>query len=148
MLRLDLARVPAASCLARRESTGSMNAKKILVVEDDKVTQTLIGRILKSAGYEVFTAEDAPTAIKIARQERLNLVTLDIKLSSRSPTDAWDGFTVAGWLNIMRPTPIVVISGIQPDEVLEKAAALGAYTFVPKPIEKANLLAVVADALK
>jgi CheY-like chemotaxis protein len=135
-----------------RESTGPMNAKKILVVEDDKVAQTLIGGILKSAGYEVFTADDAPTAVKIARQEEPDLVTLDINLSIESPSNSWDGFSVAGWLNRLnenKPTPIVVISGISdPGEVIEKAAAVGAYTFLPKPVEKAKLLKVVAEALK
>jgi YesN/AraC family two-component response regulator len=43
---------------------------------------------------------------------------------------------------------IVIISGIDPNKFLEKAAAVGVYSFLPKPIEKAKLLKVVADALK
>ena len=129
-----------------------MNAKKILVVEDDKVTQTLISGVLKSAGYEVITADDATTAVKIVRQEEPDLITLDILLPVNAPGDTWDGFSVAGWIRRLKPdknTPvIVIISGIEPDKIIERAAEVGAYTFLPKPIEKAKLLAVVAEALK
>ena len=132
-----------------------MNAKKILVVEDDKVTQKLISGVLKAAGYQVFTAEDAVTAVQVARVEDPDLVTLDIGLAISSPGDAWDGFTVAGWLRRLnegkedeaRPV-IVVISGLEPDKIIEKAAAIGAYTFLSKPFEKQKLLHIVAEALK
>jgi len=131
-----------------------MNAKKILVVEDDKVTQKLISGALKSAGYQVFTAESAVAAVQIARTEDPDLVTLDVHLAITSPDDAWDGFTVAGWLRRLnegkegkiRPI-IVVISGLEPDKIIEKAAAIGAYTFLPKPFEKQKLLNIVAEAL-
>jgi CheY-like chemotaxis protein len=129
-----------------------MNAKKILVVEDDKVTQTLISGVLKSAGYEVITADDATAAVKLARQEEPDLITLDILLPLNAPGDSWDGFNVAGWIRRLKPGKnapvIVIISGIEPDKIIEKAAEVGAYTFLPKPIEKAKLLAVVAEALK
>jgi CheY-like chemotaxis protein len=129
-----------------------MEPKKILVVEDDKVTQTLIGTVLKGAGYQVILADTAAAAVKAARLEKPDLVTLDINLSIDSPGDAWDGFAVAGWLrrlNEDKPTPMIVISGSQePDVIVEKAAAAGVYTYLPKPVEKAKLLAAVAEALK
>jgi CheY-like chemotaxis protein len=131
-----------------------MNAKKILVVEDDKVIQKLISGTLKAAGYQVFTAEDATTAVQAARVEDPDLVTLDISLAISSPDSAWDGFTVAGWLRRLNegklgePRPvIIVISGLEPDKIIEKAAAIGAYTFLPKPFEKQKLLDTVAEAL-
>jgi CheY-like chemotaxis protein len=131
-----------------------MNAKKILVVEDDKVTQTLISGALKSAGYQVFVAEDASTAVQLARAEAPDLVTLDINLEIGSPDNVWDGFTVASWLRRLnegeegklRPI-VVVVSGLEPDKIIEKAASIGAYTFLPKPFEKQKLLSIVAQAL-
>ena len=132
-----------------------MDSKKILVVEDDKVTQKLISGALRSAGYQVFTAEDAATAMQIIRKEDPDLVSLDINLASLSPEDAWDGFTVGHWLRRLhegekgKPRPcVVVLSGLGPEKILEKAAAIGAYTFLPKPFEKQKLLSIVAEALK
>ncbi len=130
-----------------------MKAKKILVVEDDKFTQKVISDILKSAGHAVLTADSAATAIKLAREEDPDLVTLDIELAKDSPDDAWDGFTVAGWLRRLHqgvPKPIlVVISGnAEPEKIVEKAAHLGVYTCLSKPVEKQKLLDAVTEALK
>ncbi len=129
-----------------------MKAKKILVVEDDKVSQKIITNILNAAGYETFIAEDAVGAVQLARAHDPDLITLDINLAVHSPDDAWDGFTVANWLRRVgegkhRPV-IVVVSGMEPDQIIEKAAAVGAYTFLPKPIEKEKLLEIVGAALQ
>ena len=129
-----------------------MKPKRILVVEDDKVTQKLIADVLKSVGYEVYTAHNGATAIKVAREREPDLVTLDIQLAKDSPDDSWDGFSVASWLrriNEGKPIPvIIVVSGLEPAAIIESAAAVGAYTFLPKPIEKQKLLDTVAAALK
>ena len=129
-----------------------MKAKRILVVEDDKLTQKLIADALRSAGYEVDTAHDGATAVKSARENAPDLVTLDIHLAKESPDDSWDGFGVANWLrriNEGRPVPIiVVVSGLDPGQNIENAASVGAYTFMPKPVEKKKLLEIVAAALE
>lgn len=129
----------------------STQPKKILVVEDDRLTQVIICDILKAAGYKVVTARDASTTVKMVRQENPDLITLDIILAAESPDDMMDGFKVATWLKRLNPekeTPIVIISGIDPNKIVQGAAAVNAYTFLPKPIEKAKLLAAVAGALK
>ena len=129
-----------------------MKAKRILVVEDDKGTQKVIVDALRSAGYEVATAHNGATAMKMAREQEPDLITLDILLAKDSPDDSWDGFSVAGWLqrmNVGKPMPvIVVISGLDPGKTIENAASVGAYTFLPKPFEKKQLLEVVAAALE
>jgi len=129
-----------------------MKAKRILVVEDDKVTQKVIADVLRSAGYEVDTAHNGATAVKSARENEPDLVTLDIHLAKDSPDDSWDRFSVASWLRRMnegKPTPlIIVVSGLDPSQNIENAASVGAYTFLPKPIEKKKLLELVAAALE
>lgn len=130
-----------------------MQPKKILVVEDDKVIQKLFADTLKAAGYEVLTANDSATAVKLAREQEPDLVTLDIELAKDSPDDKWDGFSVAGWLRRLhegKPKPIfIVISGSrQPDKVVERASDLEIYTCLTKPVDKKQLLETVAEALK
>ena len=129
-----------------------MKAKRILVVEDDKVTQKLIADTLTKAGYEVAVAHNGASAVKIAREQEPDLVTLDIQLAKDSPDDSWDGFSVANWLrriNEGKPKPvIIVVSGLEPAKIIEQAASVGALTLLPKPIEKQKLLDVVAEALK
>lgn len=134
------------------QSTARMNAKKILVVEDDPVTQKLIADALRSAGYQVATAQDGATAVTTARELEPDLVTLDVQLAKNSPDDSWDGFSVAAWLrrlNQGKAIPlIIVVSALEPSKIIESAAAVGAYTFLPKPFAKQKLLDVVAEALR
>ena len=130
-----------------------MRAKKILVVEDDKVTQKLIADALKSAGYEVSTAHNAATAIAAAREQEPDLVTLDIELAKDSPDDSWDGFSVAGWLRRLRegqtkPILMVISGRREPDKIVEQAANVGVYTCLTKPVDKKQLLEAVAAALQ
>ena len=129
-----------------------MNAKKILVIEDDDFTQRLIADSLKSAGYEVATARDGATAVKMVREFQPDLVTLDVHLASQSPDDSWDGFGVVNWLRRFNQgrlhLRIVVISALEPNKIIEKAAAIGAHTLLPKPFTKQKLLDAVADALE
>lgn len=127
-----------------------MNPKKILVVEDDKITRTIISDILTRAGYTVLTANDGSSAVRIAREENPDLITLDIILGANSPTDAMDGLKVGAWLkrlNSDQRIPMIVISSVDPKQVAAGVAAAHPHTFLRKPIEKIKLLATVADAL-
>ncbi len=129
-----------------------MNAKRILVVEDDKVTQKLIADSLATAGYEVFTAHNAATAVKVARQEDPDLITLDIELAKDSPDDSWDGFSVASWVRRLhggktRPVLVVISGSREPYKLIENAADVGVYTCLIKLVEKQQLFNTVATAL-
>ena len=130
-----------------------MNAKRILVVEDDRVTQKLIADSLRSAGYEVFTASNSATAVQLAREKNPDLVTLDVELPKDSPDDYWDGFSVGTWLKRLneggtQPVLIVISGSVEPGKLIEKASKLGIYTCLTKPIEKQKLLETVAAALQ
>lgn len=130
-----------------------MNAKKILVVEDDKLIQKMISDTLKGAGYEVMTAHNSATAVKIAREQEPDLVTLDIELAKDSPDDSWDGFSIAGWLRRLhggkqKPVLIVISGSREPDKLVEQAATVGVFTCLTKPVEKQKLLYAVASGLQ
>ena len=130
-----------------------MTPKKILVVEDNKVIQKLIADTLKAAGYEAITASDAATAVKLAREQEPDLITLDIELATDSPGDSWDGFNVAGWLRRLdngkqKPILIVISGSLDPDKMVEQASKLGIYTCLTKPVNKQQLLEAVTGALK
>ena len=128
-----------------------MKPKKILVLEDDRLTRVVICEILKSAGYEVVSAAEAAAAVRIARQEEPDLITLDIVLQADSPAEMSDGLRVGAWLNRFgsdhKKPKIIVISSLDPKRVAGGIAATEPYTFLPKPVEKAKLLAAVAEAL-
>ena len=127
-----------------------MKPKKILVIEDDRLTRTIICEILTRAGYDVVSASDAPSAVKIARQESPDLITLDIVLGADSPSDSMDGLKIAAWLkrlNQDRRIPMIIISSVDPTKFAVGIAAAPLHTFLNKPVEKNALLTAVADGL-
>src|SRR6058998_4248999 len=124
--------------------------KRIVVVEDERVTQTVISVILKGAGYSVVAARDAGEALSLIRAEIPNLITLDIDLSRDASGPTWDGYHVVEWLHHRfpeDPVPFIVISGGDPAEIQAKAQSLGAFGYLPKPVDKQKLLGLVKQAI-
>ena len=56
------------------------NATKILYVEDDPSSETLVRRVLESEGYQVVTVSDGLSAIKVAKHELPDLILMDINI--------------------------------------------------------------------
>ncbi len=61
------------------EGTPTVN-KKILVVDDEKNIRLLLTEELTDEGYDVITAENGAVALQKIREEKPDLVTLDIKM--------------------------------------------------------------------
>jgi two-component system cell cycle response regulator len=130
-----------------------MTPKKILVVDDSLLILKVLDLKLKSAGYAVLTAPDGATAINVARQEKPDLILLDISF----PPDVahgggvrWDAFTIMAWMKRVEETariPVIVITSSDPAQVKAKAMAAGAVAFFQKPINHDELLAAIGNAL-
>jgi CheY-like chemotaxis protein len=124
--------------------------KRIVVVEDERVTQTVISIILKGAGYSVAAARDAAEALSVIRAEIPHLMTLDIDLSRDASGPTWDGYHVVEWLHHRfpdDPVPFIVISGGEQAALQAKAQSLGAFGYLPKPVDKQKLLGLVKQAI-
>jgi len=130
-----------------------MASKKILIVDDSPVILKAFSNMLRTCGYEVITARDGGTAVNLARQERPDLMILDINF----PPDvghgggvAWDGFLIIGWLSRMdeaKNIPIIVITGDEPSKYKERALAAGAVDFFHKPVDPGELVSAIRKAL-
>ncbi len=117
--------------------------KKILVVEDDLITEKILSSRLKKAGYEVSVAPDALTAVECARRNPPDLAVLDISLP------AGDGFTVAERIQSLVPTatPLIFLTAGKKPELRERAKGLGAAAFFNKPYDVTDLLEAIQLAL-
>jgi CheY-like chemotaxis protein len=130
----------------------SLPIKKILVVDDNPVMLKVLSLSLKTNGYEVFTAVDGPEAFSIVRQEKPDLILLDIFF----PPDAfqsgntWDAFLIMHWLQRMdepqaRQIPVFVISGAEPEEFRNRCLAAGAANYFQKPIKIPELVDAIQE---
>ena len=130
-----------------------MTPKKILVVDDSLVILKVLDFELKSAGYAVLTAPDGAAAISLARQEKPDLVLLDVSF----PPDvahgggvSWDAFTIMAWMKRLEETakiPVIIITSSDPAKIKDKAMAAGAVAFFQKPIDHDKLLATIHTVL-
>ena len=117
---------------------------KILIVEDDADTRQLLKIRLESSGYETAFAFDAVTAIGVAREEKPDLILLDMGLPGG------DGVVVMERLRAfpaLAHIPVVVVSAREPTSTEPRATEAGAEAYLQKPIDNEKLLAAVRSAL-
>jgi len=115
--------------------------KTVLVVDDEQAIRDSIKMILEYEKFSVLFAEDGPTAISRVQAGGIDLVLLDIKMPGI------DGLRVLQVLRESTPAlPIVMISGHGTIETAVEATRLGAYDFLPKPIDRERLIIVVRNA--
>jgi DNA-binding response OmpR family regulator len=150
--RSDSSRVPESA-----PSTGAQGAavpsKKILLVDDNPLILKTLSLKLKSEGYRVLTADDGSVAISTARNEKPDLILLDILFPpdvSHGGGVPWDGFLIMEWLrrgDDGRNVPVIIISGADPAKYKDRSLAAGAVAFFQKPINNEELLAAIRKAL-
>ena len=118
---------------------------KLLVVEDDDAILTQMKWALMKE-YEVFVAQDRPSALEIYRQEMPPVVTLDLGLPPL-PGEVGEGFRALNEIRDQnRFAKVIVITGQGEKENALRAIGLGAYDFFCKPIQIEELKVVLQRA--
>ena len=122
-----------------------MSDAKILVVDDELNIQELIKFNLKSKGYDVLVAGDGLKALKLAKEEKPDLILLDLMLPGM------DGYDVCSEIrrnNSISFIPIIMITakGEEFDKV--HGLELGADDYITKPFSVKELLARVKAVLR
>ena len=116
--------------------------KKILVVDDEPSLRDLVELVLKREKYEVATAVDGKTALKLAESFNPDLILLDIMLPDMS------GHEVCKQLNSIKRIPTIMVTARH--ETIDKVLGLelGADDYVTKPFEIMELLARIKALLR
>ena len=134
-------------------ANASEHRAKVLVVDDDSVTLSVVSLKLRSSGYDVVTAVNVAQALTTGRRERPDLILMDIHFppsQTQGRGVMWNGFLI---LELLRrtdddePTPAVIISSDDPAEHRAQAARVGVTEFVRKPFRSDELLAAVSRSL-
>jgi len=118
--------------------------KRILVVEDDTKIAAALAIRLEAAGYSVLTATDGLAGLKLAVEQKPDLLVMDIWM----PVGL--GFSVAQRMQNLglKGIPIIFITASRARGLKKAAEKLGAVAFFEKPYDPQALLAAVAEALK
>ena len=121
-----------------------MSQKTILIVDDDPDVRLGLHIRLKANHYEVIFAVDGMAGIAEARKHTPDLIILDLGLP------AGDGFSVLERLKAndsLSLIPVIVVSARDRSANMDRALKAGAKAFLQKPVDNAELLAVIRQAL-
>ena len=110
-----------------------------LVVEDDDQAADLVRLLLEAEGFTVLRAASAETALLMASQQPLSLITLDIQLPGM---DGWEFLLHLRESGILAHVPVVIIAGVADSNM---ALTRGAACVLQKPISRAQLKGCLAD---
>jgi len=116
---------------------GARGAGTVLVIDDDPAARNITRRVLSREGYGVVEAADGETGLRLAKELRPDLITLDILMPGM------DGWTVLAGL---KADPALTAIPVILQTILEDrnmGFALGASEYLTKPIDRKRLAALV-----
>ncbi len=121
-----------------------MEAKRILVVDDDRTTASVIKLQLQEMGYLVVSiAKSASLAIRDCKDLSPDLVLMDINLGK-----GMDGIEAADIISKEHKTPVIFVTAYADEQTLARAKQTGPYGYINKPLRETDLRTTISLALE
>ncbi len=114
-----------------------MSAKTILYVEDNEMNRRIVRDLLKRTSYRLLEAPEGETGMTMARQERADLILMDVQLPVVSGIEATRTLRSEP---ATAETPIIAITSFALAGDEEKARKAGATAYLAKPYSPRDLL--------
>lgn len=115
---------------------------KILLVDDDASLLKLLSDYLTRLGYQIITADDGETALKMVADDLPDLVLLDVRMPGL------DGWQILGRMHEIRKVPTIMLTALGEEPDVLKGFAMGADDYVSKPFSFAQLAARISAVLQ
>lgn len=129
-------RRPASS---ERDNTG---VARILVADDSAAVRLMVSRQLRSDGYDVVEASNGQSAESIGLEGHLDAAVLDQLMPGRRGLDV-----LHTWRSSGIDIPVVVLSAVDDDDLIDRVLAHGRSDYVHKPFNLAVLTSRLARLL-
>jgi GAF domain-containing protein/DNA-binding NarL/FixJ family response regulator len=119
-----------------------VTGEKILIIEDEQDIAQLMMVLMQERGYQTIVAFDGAEGLKLALNERPDLILLDMRLPKM------DGMQVLYRLHQRQANiPVVVVTAWGSEELAVQALRMGVKDYVNKPFDSKELLVTVERAL-
>ncbi|MBX9807759.1 MAG: response regulator [Flavobacteriaceae bacterium] len=116
---------------------------KILVVEDNKINQTVTKKIIEKNNCSCFLVDDGYQALDLLNKEVFDVILMDINMPLISGFETTRKIRLKGI-----QTPIIALTAFAIDEITEEAIAAGMNDIIIKPFEPLKLFQVINDQIK
>ncbi len=135
----ETARPPYGEPAEREDRRADLSGLRVLAVDDDDDARDLIARILRDRGARVITAASADAGLAALASESVDVILSDIGMPRRSGYDFMNDARRRGV-----KAPAVAVTAFARTEDRLNALAAGYQTHLAKPVDPAELVAVVA----
>ena len=117
--------------------------EKVLIVDDQEALRKLLLQMFAREGFDLLEAPDGRSALEMVATYSPGVVLLDLSLPDI------EGLVVLERLRASSPAmPVIILTGSRDISHAVRAMRLGAFDYLTKPIDRANLMAVVRRALE
>ena len=114
----------------------------ILVADDDEAILKVLRQALTGAGHTVITAADGIAAERLAREKRPDITLLDVYMPGKDGLDVLKDLVPE-----MQGKGIMMITGNEDEDVARNCLRLGAFDYLPKPINLDALAEMIRNRL-
>ena len=121
-----------------------MMSKKVLIVEDNELNMKLFHDLLDAQGYETLQTREGLEALSLAREQRPDLILMDIQLPEIS------GLEVTKWLKAddeLSSIPVVAVTAFAMKGDEERIRQGGCEAYISKPISVSGFLETIRQLL-
>ncbi|QJB58040.1 hybrid sensor histidine kinase/response regulator [Pseudodesulfovibrio sp. zrk46] len=135
---------PLAAAMAEKKP---LEGVKLLVAEDDLVSQRYIMRLLEKMGAEVVLAEDGMQAVDALKAERFDVVLMDVEMPIMNGIEATRAIRQPDTACIDPDVPIIALTAhaMWGDE--QRCLHAGMDDYVPKPVDIDTVTAIIQSTL-
>ena len=117
---------------------------RVLIIEDNPTNMTLAVFLLRSAGHSVLSAIDAEAGLAMARDERPDLILMDIQLPGM---DGLEATRLLKHDEATRAIPVIALTALAMKGDEERIRAAGCDGYIAKPMRYQSFLETVAAQL-
>src|SRR5512132_2518329 len=121
-----------------------MIAKTILYVEDNELNRKIVRDLLRRTSYRLIEAHDGEAGMTVAREQRPDLILMDLQLPKVSGIDASRTLRAEP---ATAATPIIAITSFALSGDEQRAKDAGASAYLAKPFSPFDLLTMIRKLL-
>jgi two-component system cell cycle response regulator DivK len=144
-MAMNTSRYPEAADATRTpKQRYQVNRKRILIVEDDRLSFIVLCQLLTAQGYEILQSSEGWDGIHRARNEKPDLIVMDIKLPDISGLDA---ILLLKKDDQTKDIPIIAVTACVTPGDKANALKSGCAAYIAKPVNIGNLLRTVESFL-
>ena len=135
--------LPLADSHKVSSAAGQPENKPTLLIVDDEEGPRVSLKVIFSDEFRILMAEDGPSAIELARSNKIDVAVLDIRMAGMS------GIEVLERLRYIDPSiEAVMMTAFETTDTIRQALRLRACDYINKPFDISTMRAAVAGALE